>query len=347
MTATRIGTRGGGSIGIYGAGSIGCYVGGRLAATGSAVTFVGRERLAREVRAHGLRLTDYEGAALTVAPAAVRFETTPAALAKAALVLVTVKSAATDEAGRELAAVLPPEALVVSFQNGLHNAERLRAHMPSHTVLTGMVQFNVLNRGAGHFHHGSEGRLEVERDARLDAWLSAFEAAGLPLVLHEHMEPVQWAKLVLNLNNPINALSNLPLKTQLSERAFRRCVALVQTEALALLAAAGITPAKLTPLPPAWIPWVLRLPDAVFTRLAGRMLAIDPQARSSMWEDLEAGRTTEVDYLNGEIVRLAARLSRAAPVNARLVALVHEAERGPRRAWSGPELLADLTRASG
>src|SRR4029079_4257224 len=106
------------------------------------------------------------------------------------------------------------------------------------------------------------------------------------------------------------ALSSLPLKAQLSERAFRRCVALVQTEALTLLAAAGITPAKLTPLPPTWIPWVLRLPDAVFTRLAGRMLAIDPQARSSMWEDLEAGRTTEVDYLNGEIVALAERMKR-------------------------------------
>jgi 2-dehydropantoate 2-reductase len=335
-----------GRIGIYGAGSIGCYVGGRLAATGSSVTFVGRERLAREVHAHGLTLTDYEGARLTVAPTAMRFETSAAALADADLVLVTVKSAATDEAGRELATVLPPSAIVVSFQNGLHNADRLRAAMPRHTVLTGMVQFNVLNRGDGHFHHGSEGKLEVERDDRLAPYLPAFEAAGLPLVLHDQMEPVQWAKLVLNLNNPINALSDVPLKTQLSERAFRRCVALVQSEALGLLAAAGITPAKLTPLPPTWIPWVLRLPDAVFTRLASRMLAIDPQARSSMWEDLEAGRTTEVDYLNGEIVRLAERLGRTAPVNARLVALVREAERGARRAWSGPELLADLTRAA-
>src|SRR5204862_7033605 len=140
-------------------------------------------------------------------------------------------------------------------------------------------------------------------------------------------------------SSPVNALSNLPLKTQLSERDYRRCTALAQEEALAVLAAAGTALARLTVLPPTWIPRVLRLPDAIFTRLAGRMLAIDPQARSSMWEDLEAGRPTEVDYLNGEIVRLAARLGRAAPVNARLVALVREAERGPRRTWSGPELL--------
>lgn len=335
-----------GRIAIYGAGSIGCYVGGRLAATGSDVVFVGRARLADELRAHGLTLTDWQGASLRVPPAGVHFATTPAAAADAALVLVTVKSAATDDAGRELAAILAPDALVVSFQNGLGNAERLRAALPGRTVLTGMVQFNVVQHGAGRFHHGSEGRLEVERHAGLAPFLAAFAAAGLPLVLHDRMEPVQWAKLVLNLNNAVNALSDLPLKAQLSDRDFRRCTALVQDEAFALLAAAGIAPAKLTPLPPAWIPRVLRLPDAIFTRLAGRMLAIDPQARSSMWEDLRAGRTTEVDWLNGEIVRLAARLARRAPVNARLVELVREAERGARRAWSGKALLAELERAA-
>jgi 2-dehydropantoate 2-reductase len=112
---------------IYGAGSIGCYVGGRLAATGSHVTFVGRAKLARELETHGLHLTDWEGAALAVSPDALHFATTPAAAAEADLVLVTVKSAGTADAGRELAGVVRPDALVVSFQNGLHNAEELRA----------------------------------------------------------------------------------------------------------------------------------------------------------------------------------------------------------------------------
>jgi len=336
----------GGTICVYGAGSIGCYVGGRLAATGSTVTFVGRESLAGPVRTHGLRLTDWQGASLQVPPSALRFATDPAAASGADLVLVTVKSAATEAAGRELARVLAPTVLIASFQNGLHNAEELRRCLPGWTVLTGMVQFNVVNRGEGRFHHGSEGLLEIERHERLQPFLPAFECAGLPLALHDRMEPVQWAKLVLNLNNPINALSNLPLKEQLSQRPYRRCVALAQDEALGLLAAAGIAPAKLTPLPPRWIPTALRLPDAIFTRVAGRMLAIDPQARSSMWEDLQAGRRTEVDYLNGEIVQLARYLGRTAPVNARLVALMRDAESGGRREWSGPELLRELETAA-
>jgi len=95
-------------------------------------------------------------------------------------------------------------------------------------------------------------------------------------------------------------------------------------------------------VPANWIPCVLALPDALFRLVAAGMLAIDPLARSSMWEDLQARRATEVDWINGEIVRLAERLGRAAPVNARLVALVHAAEQGGRRRWSGAELLAAL-----
>lgn len=330
---------------VYGAGSIGCYVGGRLAATGSAVTFVGRPRLAQELTACGLHLTDWEGADLRVAPHDLRFVTAPAAAADADLVLVTVKSAATDEAGAELAGVLKPGAVVVSFQNGLHNAEVLRKRLPGRTVLTGMVPFNVVNRGGGAFHHGSEGKLEAEEHPALEPFLAAFVRAGLPLELHAQMLPVQWAKLLLNLNNAVNALSNLPLKEELAQRAYRRCVAMAQAELLDLLDAAGVHPAKLTPIPPHWMPRLLAVPDFLFQRLASKMLEIDPLARSSMWEDIQAGRQTEVDYLNGEVVRLAYALGRHAPVNARLMSLIHQIEHGGRREWTGVDLLGELQRA--
>jgi 2-dehydropantoate 2-reductase len=331
------------TICVYGAGSVGCYVGGRLAASGSEVVFVGRERLARQIAGHGLTLTDWRGAELRMPEP--RYETAPDPVAEADLVLVTVKSAATAEAGEELAPRLKPGALVISFQNGLRNADVLRDRLPGATVLAGMVAFNVVNRGEGRFHAATEGELEVQRDAALSgAHAAAFERAGLPLVRHDDMAGVQAAKLLLNLNNAVNALSGLPLKEELSRRAYRRCLAAAQREALGVYAAAGVTPARLTPVPPRWMPALLGVPDAVFARLAGRMLAIDPLARSSMWEDLQAGRATEVDYLNGEIVTLARRHATRAPANERLVALVRDAEAGGRRDWAGEELLAELTR---
>jgi 2-dehydropantoate 2-reductase len=329
---------------VFGAGSIGCYVGGRLAATGARVTFIGRPRMGAELRQHGLHLTDWQGADLRVAPGDVRFETSAEAARGAGLVLVTVKSAATAEVGRDLSRLLGPGAVVISFQNGLHNAEVLRAQVPGAAVLTGMVEFNVLNRGNGAFHHGTEGVLDVEDHPALAPFLPAFERAGLPLRRHADMRGVMWAKLQLNLNNAINALAGVPLKEELSQRAFRRCIALAQRELLALLDAAGIRPTRLK-LPPRWLPGLLEVPDAVFRVLAGRMLAIDPLARSSMWEDLQAGRATEIDYLNGEVVKLADSLGRAAPVNARLVALVRDAEKGGRRDWTGDALLQELQQA--
>ena len=327
---------------VYGAGSIGCYVGGRLAAGGADVVFVGREPMAASVREHGLRLTDGQGADLIVPPDQVVFATTPDAAADADLVLVCVKSVATARAADELAAVIPSDALVISFQNGIRNTEVLRSRLPGRTVLPGMVQFNVVHRGDGAFHAGTEGGLDVERVAGLSAFAKDFEDAGLELHQHDDMPPVQWAKLLLNLNNPVNALSGLPLKAELSQRGYRRCLALAQTETLGILDAAGIEPARLTPLPPTLMPRLLGVPDALFARLAKRMLAIDPHARTSMLDDLEAGRRTEIDHLNGEVVRLAETHGRTAPVNARLVELIHEAESGGRRHWPAPALLADL-----
>jgi 2-dehydropantoate 2-reductase len=335
------------NVTIMGAGSIGCYVGGRLAASGTPVGFVGRQRLADELHRHGLHLTDYLGADLKVAAGEVRFSTTPEVAAQSALVLVTVKSAATEQAGHELAAVVSPGTVIISFQNGLHNAEVLRPLLPQCTVLTGMVPFNVVNLGQGAFHQGSEGQLDVQAHDALAPFLPAFARAGLPLHQHRDMAAVQWAKLLLNLNNAINALSNVPLKAELSQRGFRRCVALAQQEALALMTAAGIRPAKLTPLPPQWIPRLLSVPDPVFRVLGNQMITIDPKARSSMWEDLERGRPTEIDWLNGEVVKLAQHLGRTAPVNARLVELIREAELGRRHVWTADTLLAELQDAAG
>lgn len=325
------------TICVYGAGGIGCYVGGRLQATGAKVTLVGRDRLAAEVAHHGLRLTDWQGADLHGPPAAVRFETTPDAAADADLVLVTVKSADTTAAADELASVLRPGAVVVSLQNGLRNVDVLRDRLPDHVVLAAMVQFNVVHRGAGVFHQGSEGGLDVDNHPDLRPYLDEFRRAGLPLRLHDEMLPVQWAKLLLNLNNAVNALSDLPLREELTALSYRRCFAAAYAEAVDVLDAAGITPARIIAVPPRRLPAVLRLPDFVFRRLAGRMLAIDPLARSSMWDDLQAGRRTEVDFLNGEVVRLAASVGREAPVNQRLVELVREAESSGGR-WSGAAL---------
>lgn len=300
---------------VMGAGAIGCFVGGRLAAAGLRVSFIGRPRLGDSLRAHGLRLTDLEAAEQRLAPAQIDWhETLPGPDAPApGLVLLCVKSAATEAAVRQLAEALPPGSTVLSLQNGVGNVAVARQAAPALRLIPGMVPFNVAELGPGHFHRGSSGSLAAEQHAALAAYLPGFAAAGLPLQLHEDLAPVQWAKLLLNLNNPVNALSGLPLREQLLHPGWRRLTAALMTEGLALLAAAGIRPAQLTPLPASWIPALMRLPTPLFRLLAARMLRIDPQARSSMADDLRLGREPELDALCGELLRLAKRLGREAP----------------------------------
>ena len=138
---------------------------------------------------------------------------------------------------------------------------------------------------------------------------------------------MQWGKLLLNLNNPVNALSGLPLLAELLTPAHRRHFAALMKEALDLLKAAGIQPAQLTPLPWPVLVRVLQLPTPLFRLVAARMLRIDPKARSSMADDLALGRTTEIDALSGEVVRLATNLGKTAPLNEAIVARIHALQR--------------------
>lgn len=332
------------AIAIFGAGSIGAFVGGTLMAGGADVVLIGRARVGERIARHGLAMSDMDGRRLQLPGESVRYSEDPAALAAAGLVLVTVKSADTAAAAQALAAHAAPGALVISFQNGIGNADVLRRALPGRQVLAGMVPFNVVQTGDGRFHRGTEGSLMVEASPALAPWLPAFQAAGLPLLERADFVSVQWGKLLLNLNNAVNALSGLPLKAQLSQRSYRRCLALLMDEALAALRAAGIEPAQVAKVSPHRLPKLLRLPDWLYRRVASASLRIDPQARSSMWEDMQAGRRTEIDYINGAVVNLARSVGVDAVANRRIVGLVHAAERGEASAVTGPYLLAALRR---
>ncbi|WP_238364156.1 2-dehydropantoate 2-reductase [Mesobacterium pallidum] len=334
-------------IGVFGAGAIGGHLGGLLIHGGADVVLVGRDSRRAEVAQRGMRLTDYRQADVILPPGRISFHTDPNALAHCDLVLVTVKSGQTDAAAEALAPVLKDDALVISLQNGIGNAGVLAAGLPDLEVLAGMVPYNVVIVAAGVYHQGTEGQIRVAESHRLTPFLEAFRNAGRPLKPVRDMEGVLWAKLLMNLNNAVNALANRPLKDELMQRGYRLCLALAIEEALALLDEEGrVRLARLTPLPPHWLPAVLRLPDGIFRRLAKRMLEMDGKARSSMSDDLAEGRLPEVAWINGEIEALARRLGRAAPVNARLAELVLAAHGAPRRlSWPAGQLLAELEAA--
>jgi 2-dehydropantoate 2-reductase len=320
---------------VAGAGSVGCYLGGCLAAAGRDVTLLLRPALAAAIDRHGLRVCDLDGADRALDRAALRLATEPAALAAADIVLVTVKCGATAQMARLIARHAPPPAVVVSLQNGVANPDILRAELaPSQRGVAGMVPFNVVSSRredeAPRFFRASSGTMRIARG--IAGLRNVLDVAGAPVAEHADMPAVLWGKLLLNLNNALNALSDLPLAVQLADRRWRQLLAAQIDEALVILRRNGIAAARIEGVPPGALSGILRLPDFLFHRVARRMLAIDEESRSSMWEDLRLRRATEIDYLQGAIVRLAQSDGRPAPLTRRIVALVKGAEadgRGP------------------
>lgn len=312
---------------VMGAGSVGCYVGGCLQAAGAHVDLVGRPRVLQALAQHGLHLSDRDGKDHRLPPERLHLHETVPAGATPDLVLLCVKSGATESAAQTLVQQLPARTPVLSLQNGLNNATRAAEVAPALQWQAGMVPFNIAELGPGHYHRGTDGQLAATDHASLRALSALFVQAGLPLALHTDLRPVQLGKLLLNLNNPVNALSGLPLRAQLLTSRHRRQFASVMQEALTLMRQAGTEPAQVTPLPWNQLIRVLRLPTPLFRLVASRMLRVDPKARSSMADDLNAGRPTEIDVLSGEIVRLAASLGANAPENAALVQAIRAREK--------------------
>lgn len=330
-----------------GAGSVGCHLGGWLAAAAD-VTLVGRQSLVDAVERDGLTVTDLRGNTRTVPPEGLTLATEASAVEGADYVLLTTKTLGTATAVRQISPFLRHDSVVVSFQNGLRNAsqidEALASAFPSRAsrplVLSGMIPFNVVRSGETHWTQTTSGRLKVKDHPRVDPLVRAAQGSGLQLDVEPDMRAVLFGKLLLNLNNAINALTGLPLAVELRDRDCRVVLAACQEESLALARRLSITPARLTPLPAAAMPALLRSPTPVFANLSRSALKVSPTARSSMADDLDAGRATEIDELQGAVVHFARDHGVATPVCARIVELVREAEAAgaDRQRWSGAQL---------
>jgi len=323
-------------IAIAGAGSVGCYIGGRLKAAGRDVVFLLRPSLKEAIASRGLTLADLEGgeADVTLPPEALELTDDPAsALGQADIVLVTVKSGATAAMAELIAAHAKPGAVVVSLQNGVDNTAILREHVgEDRTVVAGMVPFNIVQTREPDrpvsFRRATSGRVMIAEGQK--GLRKILDVPGAPAREQKDMLGLQWSKLLLNLNNALNALAGVPLAKEFADRGWRRLLAAQMDEGLAVLKAAGIRPARFEGIHPRVVAKVLPLPDALFRILARGMLSIDPRARSSMWDDLEAGKPTEVDFIQGKVMTLAEQTRTATPVTANVYLHIKDAEAAGR-----------------
>jgi 2-dehydropantoate 2-reductase len=293
-------------VAVIGAGAVGCYYGGLLLRAGHDVTFIGRQPHVDAINAHGLLL---ETATFNERLPA-RAVTDASALAPPDLVLVCVKSADTEQAGRSLAGRLRPETLVLSLQNGVDNAPRLGA-VTGHAVIPVVVYVGSEMAGPGHIRHHGGGDLAIGASSASEALAQTLQAAGIRTTISDDIAVTLWSKLVINCAfNALSAVANIAYGPMLEVEGTRDVVAGAVQEAIAVAGACGVA------LPDDLIGQIMKIP----ANMPGQM--------SSTAQDLARGKPSEIDFLNGYVVRKGAELGIPTPTNQALQVMVKLAQRG-------------------
>jgi 2-dehydropantoate 2-reductase len=302
---------------VLGAGAVGCYYGGLLARAGNPVTLVGRPAHVEAIGRDGL-VIEWADRRETIR---VDATTDVAAVRDAGVVLVCVKSPDTDAAARSLRPHLAPDAVLVSLQNGVDNAERLRAVLPQ-TVFAAVVYVGAYMSAPGVVRHTGRGDLVLgaaRADAarpgvgeRLSGVAAMFEAAGIACPLSADIDAALWTKLVINCAfNAVSALGRARYGRMAREPAVRALMEGAVRETVAVARASGVGLDE------------RRLIDAVWG--VADALA---QQYSSTAQDVLRGKPTEIDALNGFVAARGAALGVDAPINRTLFALVKLREAG-------------------
>ena len=288
-----------------GAGAVGCYYGAMLARAGHEVMLVARPQHVEAVRRSGLRLqTSAFDERVPVQASA-----DPGAVRGAQIVLFSVKSPDTEAAGGALAPHVARDAAIVTLQNGVDNAERLAATL-GRAVIPAVVYVAVEMAGAGHVRHHGRGELVIGSGAGAEAIRAAFAAAGVPVTISDNVAGALWEKLIVNCAyNALSAIAQLPYGRLVQNPDIPAVMHDVVDECLAVARASGV---QISP----------DVQEAV-RRIAQTM----PGQLSSTAQDLARGRKSEIDHLNGVVVRKGEALGVPTPVNRTLLALVRLLER--------------------
>jgi 2-dehydropantoate 2-reductase len=283
---------------------VGCFYGGMLARAGHDVVLIGRPRHVEAIEHQGLRLeTQSFDEHVRVAAS-----TEGSAVQGAQLVLFCVKSTDTESAAAAIGPHLAPDALVLSLQNGVENAEQLRTLLPQE-VAAAVVYIGTEMAGPGHVRHHGRGELVIGPSETSDDVARALIGAGVPTDISDNVRGASWAKLILNCAyNALSAITQLPYGQLVKGEGITAVMRDLVDECLAVAGADGVT-----------------IPGDVDAAV-GKIAETVPGQYSSTAQDLARGKRSEIDHLNGFIVRRGEALGVRTPANRVLHVIVKQIE---------------------
>lgn len=328
-------------IGILGAGAIGSVLGAFLRRAGEDVTLIGRPGHLEAIRRDGLQVDGVLGSFTSEVATSERLDFTPD------YTFLAVKSQDVSEALRENQTYLKDTTLV-TFQNGVRGDELAAEFVPRGQIVSAVVNISASYLEPGKVTVVFPGSLVIgrpfgENGPDLNPLAGILNQAA-PTRVSSNVMGAHWLKLIFNLNNAFPALLDMPLHEIYEDAYLRELAARVMQEGLRATRRAGI---RLASLPEASV-GLFRILGILPPRLAGWLVASSLRRIQSEWpqlgstlQSLRRGRPTEVDYLNGEIVRLGERTGGRTPLNAAVVRMVHQVEK-TRTYLSSGEIRAEV-----
>jgi 2-dehydropantoate 2-reductase len=299
-------------IAVVGAGAVGGYFGGMLVRAGVPVVMIGRPSFVEAVQRNGLHI-DSLHFQVTIHPEA---SVDLAAAGGADVVLFCVKTTDTVSVAKKLAVILPKDALIVSMQNGVNNAEEIRA-ASGIAALPAVVYVAASVPAPGTVRHLGRGDLVFgPQNERTEKVAQIFSSAKIPCRISDNIEGELWTKLIWNCAlNAISALGRVTYGEILASADARKLVEAAVYETLNVARARGIHPPGL---------------EDPQVAIAGSYKIAEQMGgtRSSTAQDLARGKHTEIDSLNGFVARAGAELGVPTPVNHALYTLVKLYESG-------------------
>lgn len=287
-------------IAVMGAGAVGCYYGGMLARAGHAVTLIGRPLHVDAIQRDGLRFEIQT----VQSQVPIRASTEASAVRDSQWVLCCVKANDTEQAAADLAPHPAPDALVLSLQNGIGNAERLQSRL-TQRVAPVVVYVAAEMAGPGHVKHHGRGELVIGPSTDSPRLVAVFAGAGVPVQISDNVEGALWAKLIINCAyNALSAITQLPYGALVRGEGVEPLMRDIVQEGLAVAQGCGVS-----------------VPGDLWQAVAGLAHTM-PDQLSSTAHDLARERRSEIDHLNGEIVQRGKKLGVPTPVNRALHALV-------------------------
>ncbi|WP_417284608.1 ketopantoate reductase family protein [Comamonas sp.] len=291
------------SIAVMGAGAVGCYFGALLARAGNRVTLIGRESHMQAIAAQGLRLqTASEDSFIPM-----HTSTHASAVAGADVVLLCVKSTDTEASAEQIKPHLATGAVVLCLQNGVDNDERARSVLGERNPAAAVAVYVATGMEApGHVRHFGRGELVIAPNPKADEIVKTFGAAGIATTVSPDVRAELWQKLIINCSyNALSALTQQPYGWLVAQAGVNSVIADIVAECKSVAAADGLVLGASV--------------DAAVQAIAQTM----PGQLSSTARDVARGKPSEIDHLNGYVVRRGQALGIATPANRLLQVLVN------------------------